>query len=132
MFDKKRSLKDPVEIEKFFKQLINDVNGSLNIDFIDGGFADELVKVDYNSPFFYLYWKDFSKEFDKLFQNESLTEREKLNIQPWEGLCYVYQIVVIKELCIFEIVKDYPIIAVNSSFIKKRKNIKRIKGKVFN
>ncbi|MFP3471785.1 hypothetical protein R0J90_17205, partial [Micrococcus sp. SIMBA_144] len=72
-FGYKRRILHPQEIFLFLERSIEATNGLLNVDFYGGGFADELCHVKYIDNFFYLYWKDFEKDFEKI---DELTEFE--------------------------------------------------------
>lgn len=80
-FGSKIVINDPYEIKMFLEQLVKDTRGHLNTEFIDGGYADQLIKIEYNPPFFYLYWKDFSKIFDKFINGIELDENDISNLE---------------------------------------------------
>ncbi|WP_317912018.1 hypothetical protein [Carnobacterium maltaromaticum] len=119
-FGRKEIIKDPKEILHFFEYLIKDTNGLINIDFIDGGFSDGLVKIVHNSPLFYFYWKDFSNEFFKSNKGIELTEEEVLNLTCFSNNTLMYQMIVIKDIVILELTEGHPIVAINSIYINEK------------
>ncbi|MHC5248274.1 hypothetical protein [Enterococcus sp. LJL90] len=122
----KSVINNPNEIYLFLTHLINDTNGHLNVDFIDNGYADQLIKVEHKPPFFFLYWKDFSKIFDLIENGNKVDENEKMDIFLWGGNCFVYQLLAIKDLHIFEIDKNHPVVAINSIYISEKDILKEL------